>query len=61
MKNLKTLGLSTASIVDNYNQMKSKSTTSLLEAKRTLEALECVKADERLFNLVKEEEVTDGR
>lgn len=56
-----TTGLSTASAVDCYNQMKSKSKTSLLEAKRTLDALECVMQDERLFNLVKREEDTDGR
>ena len=59
MKDVKTVVLSIASPVDIYNRMNSKSNTSLLEAKRTLEALECVKADKRLFNLVKREEDTD--
>lgn len=56
-----TTGLSTASPVDCYNQMKSKSQTSLLEATRTLDALECVMQDERLFSMVIREEDTDGR
>lgn len=62
MKDMNTFNLEiSTSSVDAYNQMRSKSPTSPFEAKRTLEAIACVRTNPVLLSLIREEESNECR
>ena len=61
MKDMNTFNLEiSTSSVDAYNQMRSKTLTSPFEAKRTLEAIACVRTNPVLLSLIREEESKNG-
>ncbi len=58
MKDLKGIN-SSSGIVDAYNLSREISPTTFFEASRWIEAVECVRHDAALFDLVRKEETDD--